>query len=142
MNINDIYSDKYKHIYIYNEINDNLAQDIINNINTINNKNKNVYLKPKQIILHINSQGGSLQSGLSIMNTISFPMTTASSILICVPVGNCKSRELSESVTFSMLLSVLLTYGGHLWHPGQKYLLACIFSACNMRSTWSRDIGH
>lgn len=66
------YSDKYNHVYLYGSINNkNIIKVIkqIENYNEIRNKNGSHY-NPKSIVLHMNSPGGSVTSGIALINVI------------------------------------------------------------------------
>lgn len=68
-----VYSNKFNHIYLYGEVNPKSIKDISKEILELNKRNyvNSVYIKPPAIILHINSPGGSLYHGLSLVETIS-----------------------------------------------------------------------
>ena len=67
-----IYTNRFNHVYLYGKINDNLVSEVSIEINHYNktDKNKNVYIKPKAIVLHINSPGGSGNAGIALMNIV------------------------------------------------------------------------
>lgn len=73
-----IYTDYFNHVYLYGEITDTLVTDVSMDINYYNKTDKNkrvnglgeVYVKPKTIILHVNSPGGSSNAGIALMNVI------------------------------------------------------------------------
>lgn len=68
-----IYSNKFNHVYLYGKIDSNTVLQVSSEINELNKTksvNHDVHLKPKGIILHINSRGGSLFSGIALMNVI------------------------------------------------------------------------
>jgi len=78
---NYIYSKKFNHIYLYGDINNNTIKEITNSINELNKREliNGVYLKPNAIVLHINSPGGSLFSGMALIDTFeksSIPIIT------------------------------------------------------------------
>jgi ATP-dependent Clp endopeptidase proteolytic subunit ClpP len=67
-----IYTNRFNHIYLYGLINNESVLDISARINHFNKteQNNGVYIKPKAIVLHINSPGGHLISGIALMNII------------------------------------------------------------------------
>lgn len=67
-----IYTNKFNHIYLYSEINGGVVANISETISKLNQteSNKGVYIKPKAIVLHINSPGGELGAGIALMNVI------------------------------------------------------------------------
>lgn len=69
---NNIYSNRFNHVYLYNEINPQTVLDIKLHIDELNlSQNINgIKIKPKTIILHINSPGGNVDSGIALMRII------------------------------------------------------------------------
>jgi ATP-dependent Clp protease protease subunit len=67
-----IYTSRFNHIYLYGPINNESVLYVSAKINDYNKTEKNtcVYIKPKAIVLHINSPGGKLVSGIALMNII------------------------------------------------------------------------
>jgi len=67
-----IYTNKFNHIYLYGPVNDVNVLNIKQMINKFDEEHrKNTIRKqPKKIILHINSFGGFLESGINLMNII------------------------------------------------------------------------
>lgn len=69
---NTIYTNKFNHIYLYGKINNSSILrvkeqvDLYNKTKTIND----VIIKPKSIILHINSPGGYVTSGIGLTRII------------------------------------------------------------------------
>lgn len=81
LNDNDFFSNKLTHIYFNSDVNDDsldkLTDEIINANKTMNEKGKKI--KPKPILIHINSLGGSVFHGLrflSIFKLSSVPIAT------------------------------------------------------------------
>ena len=67
-----IYSDRYSHVYLYNDINNNSIKEVRESID-VANKSVNlddVMSAPKGIVLHINSPGGSITSGIGLMRIV------------------------------------------------------------------------
>jgi len=67
-----IYSNKFTHIYLYNNIDNNSIKEVrlaIDNANKSDDIN-NVKVSPKGIILHINSPGGAITSGIALMRIV------------------------------------------------------------------------
>ena len=67
-----IYTRRFSHVYLYGPIDNESVLDVSSKINFYNKaeNNRGVYVKPKAIILHINSPGGGLGSGIALMNVI------------------------------------------------------------------------
>jgi ATP-dependent Clp protease protease subunit len=67
-----IYTSRFNHVYLYVPITDKSVLNISSRINFLNKaeNNRGVYVKPKAIVLHINSPGGNLFSGIALMNVI------------------------------------------------------------------------
>ena len=72
-----IYNNSFTHLYLYDEINHESVERIIQEINNskkINSSqtdnNKNIYSLPKPIVIHINSPGGDINAGFSLANAI------------------------------------------------------------------------
>jgi ATP-dependent Clp endopeptidase proteolytic subunit ClpP len=67
-----IYTNKFNHLYLYTEITSTTVQYIRVEVEKLNKteNNKGVYVKPKAIVLHINSPGGDLFSGIALMNIV------------------------------------------------------------------------
>ena len=67
-----IYTNKFNHLYLYSEITNKTVQYIRIEVEKLNKteNNKGVYVKPKAIVLHINSPGGDLYAGIALMNII------------------------------------------------------------------------
>lgn len=69
----DFYSDKVNHIYLYDDINDNTVlyiKEEIKKYNTTLIDNNGIKYASKPIVIHINSLGGNLNSGVSLKNSI------------------------------------------------------------------------
>jgi len=67
-----IYTSRFNHIYLYGPITNESVLDISSRINFLNKaeNNRGVYVKPKAIVLHINSPGGKLVAGIALMNIV------------------------------------------------------------------------
>lgn len=67
-----IYTNKFNHVYLYDAITNESVLNVklvIDEYNKTQDKN-GVKLKPKSIVLHINSPGGSVTSGIALMRVI------------------------------------------------------------------------
>ena len=81
LNDNDFFSDKLTHIYFNGKVNDSSVDKLFNDIREANKiKEENgIQIKPKPILIHINSVGGSVYDGmrfLSIFKISSVPIAT------------------------------------------------------------------
>ncbi len=67
-----IYSNEFNHIYLYEEINNDTVLRVKLQIDELNKTQEKdgVYSKPKPIVLHLNSPGGGVRSGISLMRSI------------------------------------------------------------------------
>lgn len=68
----NIFSNKYNHVYLYGQIDNESVLNVRLIIDDFNKTKDNygIKIEPKKIILHINSPGGYLTSGISLMNII------------------------------------------------------------------------
>jgi len=67
-----IYSDRFSHVYLYNDIDNNSIKEVREAIDAAN-KSVNlddVMSAPKGIVLHINSPGGAITSGIGLMRIV------------------------------------------------------------------------
>ena len=67
-----IYSNRFTHVYLYSAIDNNSIKEVreaIDNANKSDNTN-NVRTSPKGIVLHINSPGGAITSGIGLMRIV------------------------------------------------------------------------
>jgi len=81
LNDNDFFSDKLTHIYFNGRVNDSSVDKLFNDIREANNikEEKGIQIKPKPILIHINSIGGSVYDGirfLSVFKISSVPIAT------------------------------------------------------------------
>jgi ATP-dependent protease ClpP protease subunit len=81
LNDNDFFSDKLTHIYFNGKVNDSSVDKLFNDIREANNikEEKGIQIKPKPILIHINSIGGSVYDGirfLSVFKISSVPIAT------------------------------------------------------------------
>lgn len=122
-----VYSNKFNHIYLYGPVTPLSVKNISEEISELNKRNSinGVYIKPPAIILHINSPGGSLRHGLSLVETISkssIPIITfvegmaasAASIIFLAS----KYRIIAP---FSTILIHQLSYGIHGTYENLKF---------------------
>ncbi len=74
----ELYSNQYEHLFLYGKVTSEKVLEIIKKISHLNHKidnansdsNDQVFVKFKQIILHINSQGGDGFAGITLTNII------------------------------------------------------------------------
>ena len=122
-----IYTDYFNHVYLYGQITDILVTDISMEINHYNktNKNKDVYIKPKTIILHINSPGGFSNAGMALMNVIS---NSRGPIIVLVEGISASAATLITVIAKhrvmapeAMILIHQLSAGTHGKHENMKF---------------------
>ena len=72
-----IYNNTFTHLYLYDEINHETVDALIEEINLAKKINmvetsngKNIYSLPKPIVIHINSPGGDINAGFALANAI------------------------------------------------------------------------
>lgn len=67
-----IYTSRFNHVYLYGPITNESVLEISTRINFLNKaeNDRGVYVKPKAIVVHINSPGGKLAAGIALMNII------------------------------------------------------------------------
>ena len=74
---NYIYSDRFTHVYLYSDINNNSvlevrkAIDEANRSHVTSNTGNDIKLSPRGVVLHINSPGGCVTAGLGLMRIVS-----------------------------------------------------------------------
>jgi ATP-dependent protease ClpP protease subunit len=68
-----IYSNRFSHIYLYDDINNNSVLEVREAIDYANKSSgdDNIKTSPKGIVLHINSPGGSVTAGIGLMRIVS-----------------------------------------------------------------------
>ena len=82
MSDSDFFSNKLNHIYFNKDVNDESVNELINNIKEAHKDittSSGAILKPKPILIHISSYGGSVTAGmrlLSVFATSSIPIAT------------------------------------------------------------------
>lgn len=81
---------KDRQLFLFGEINEELSRKLVKQILAVDRSSK----KPKQIVLWINSPGGSVSDGLAIIDT----MRTAQSPIVTVIVGEACSMAAFISV--------------------------------------------
>ena len=67
-----IYSDRFSHVYLYNNIDNNSIKEVREAIDAANKSVnlEDVMAAPKGIVLHINSPGGAITSGIGLMRIV------------------------------------------------------------------------
>ena len=67
-----IYSNRFTHVYLYSSIDNNSISEVREAIDNANKSDStdNVRTSPKGIVLHINSPGGAITSGIGLMRII------------------------------------------------------------------------
>lgn len=113
-----IYTNKFNHIYLYGDIDNDSVLNVKLEIDQFN-KSQNingVQIKPKPIVLHINSPGGSVVSGIALMRIIN---KSRMPIIILIE-GICASA--ATFVTVIAKYRVISPYAMVLIHQHQSRL--------------------
>lgn len=124
----DFYSDKVQHIYLYNEINAESVTQLKSQVRAANrdrtarsNGSSQLRVAPKPIVVHINSNGGDVTAGLTMISVLSESM-----LPICVLVDGMSA---SAATFISLLapyrvmtaLAVCLIHEWHMIGVGGEY---------------------
>ena len=87
---NNIYSEDFHHIYLYDSISNTSVLDVTLKINSFNEPN----VKKKPIVIHINSPGGDLHSGIALLTILK----SSKMVIITIVEGICASAATYISV--------------------------------------------
>lgn len=80
---NDFLSNKLTHIYFKGTVNNNSVEELIENVKKANNdiEINGIITKPKPILIHINSQGGSVYDGMRFLSIFKISIVPIATII-------------------------------------------------------------